>query len=136
MAEKYTLIKVSNGKRKVFDYRWELRDMDFDFEKKAYGKSYYYKKYQLQDKDGINEIKAFCKKHKLAFDQVSSDYIRSDDYRKSFFHHNKGIGHGKYLCAYCGKIKKKDVITVDHIFPLKKTESNKKIQLIAKWFFG
>lgn len=47
---------------------------------------------------------------------------RSANYRCNFFKANKGLrGHRKhYHCSYCGRIKKKDDITVDHLIPVNK----------------
>lgn len=47
---------------------------------------------------------------------------RSANYRCNFFKVNKGLrGRRKhYHCSYCGKIKKKDDITVDHLIPVNK----------------
>lgn len=47
---------------------------------------------------------------------------RSTNYRCNFFKVNKGLrGRRKhYHCSYCGRIKKKDDITVDHLIPVNK----------------
>lgn len=47
---------------------------------------------------------------------------RSANYRYNFFRINPGIGkHRKYYhCSYCGHIKRKDDITVDHLIPVNK----------------
>lgn len=52
---------------------------------------------------------------------------RSTNYRYNFFRVNKGInGHRRYYhCSYCGRIKKKDNITVDHLIPVNKVVKGK-----------
>ena len=48
-------------------------------------------------------------------------YERSNDYRQQFFKANKPLfGKNIYQCAYCGKLKRKKNITVDHVIPVNK----------------
>lgn len=46
------------------------------------------------------------------------------NYREEYFRHHKGL-FGFYLCSYCGKIMKKDKVTVDHVIPKSKFLANK-----------
>ena len=46
-----------------------------------------------------------------------TQYTRSSNYRSRFFAKYPSPT-GKYRCAYCGKKKPKDKITIDHIFPV------------------
>ena len=46
-------------------------------------------------------------------------YDRSSDYRRNFFKNNPGLfGTDKYQCVYCGRIKSKRKIQVDHHIPV------------------
>ena len=45
-------------------------------------------------------------------------FSRSEDYRELFFMSEEPQEGGLYRCVYCGKLKSKDDITVDHIIPV------------------
>lgn len=50
-------------------------------------------------------------------------YERSNDYRQQFFKANKPLfGKNIYQCAYCGKLKRRKSITVDHVIPINKVK--------------
>lgn len=54
---------------------------------------------------------------------VNKKYERSTDYRKNFFKNNSGLfGSDKYQCVYCGKIRDKKKIQVDHHIPVHKVK--------------
>lgn len=50
-------------------------------------------------------------------------YNRSSDYRSNFFKNNSGfLGTDKYQCVYCGRIKDKNKIQIDHFIPVHKVK--------------
>lgn len=105
-------IRIYNGKHKTWTYRDELKRMGFYFE------SNYWKKECEQSE--LTDIKNFCKRKGLKYAPISERYARNNSYRYDFFRKNKGIfkNYRWYHCAYCGKIKKKKNITVDHLIPI------------------
>lgn len=50
-------------------------------------------------------------------------YLRGSSYRYDFIRENPGF-HGYYICRYCGKLLKKDRMTVDHRIPVRKAETS------------
>ena len=62
-------------------------------------------------------MKRFSRRKGLTFEAVPTQYTRSNSYRSQFFACHPSAT-GKYRCAYCGKKKPKDKITIDHIFPV------------------
>ena len=62
-------------------------------------------------------MQRFSRRKGLTFEAVPTQYTRSSNYRSRFFAKHPSPT-GKYRCAYCGKKKPKDKITIDHIFPV------------------
>lgn len=62
-------------------------------------------------------MQRFSRRKGLTFEAVPTQYTRSNSYRSQFFACHPSAT-GKYRCAYCGKKKPKDKITIDHIFPV------------------
>lgn len=60
-------------------------------------------------------------------------YERSSDYRRTFFKNNPGLfGTNKYQCVYCGKIKDKKKIQVDHLIPVHRVKKRGLGRLLMK----
>lgn len=114
------LIKVKNGKNRIYNFRKKLQEMGllYNFDGKCY-------EMRLNDKNEFQSIIKYCKKHKLKYIIINSEIKRDYNYRKIFFDSNE---KEKYRCAYCGKIFRKDSITVDHIFPIDKTSKSDFLQ--------
>lgn len=49
--------------------------------------------------------------------------IFGTNYRTEYFEHHKGL-LDTFMCAYCGKLIKKDLVTVDHVVPKSKFWAN------------
>jgi DNA-directed RNA polymerase subunit RPC12/RpoP len=82
-----------------------------------------------------NEAKAFCQKYGLQFSIDLPQYRRNSNYRKTFFESRPGLfGRDFYFCTYCGKLLKKDNITVDHMFSVKAVQRSKFLKRSLKWF--
>lgn len=125
-------IRILNGKNKTYFYRQIFRQDNFEFIKKAYGKGYWQKKIIQENIEEISKYKEFCKKNKLKLELIESEFTRSSDYRTTFFAKNPGF-HDRYICAYCGKILKKENVTVDHVFPIDKVSRSSFYKKIVIW---
>ena len=66
---------------------------------------------------GKKSYAALLQKKEYYIEAVPTQYTRSSNYRSLFFAKYPSPT-GKYRCAYCGKKKPKDKITIDHIFPV------------------
>ena len=79
--------------------------------------------------NAVQKIKYYCQSQHLKFKISNSLGNRSGDYRRIFFIYNKPQIMGKYyICAYCGRLRTKDRITVDHIYPIGKASKSLKYQ--------
>lgn len=122
-------LEVSNGINSTYKYRYDLHEDGFAFENN---------KWKIEGKK--KELKRFKKKYRkkgLSCIMYDNNVVRSTDYRKNFFQKNKGlrIFHKKYYrCAYCGKLVKKDCITVDHIIPVHKSQRSLIAKMLMKMF--
>ena len=113
MVQTYTL-RIKNGTRHVKQYRIWLWWKKYTCIKRANGRVYYEKKeWSRREK---NHMQRFSRRKGLTFEAVPTQYTRSNSYRSQFFACHPSAT-GKYRCAYCGKKKPKDKITIDHIFP-------------------
>lgn len=133
MKAEFINIRILNGRNKTYDFRRILKQDDFLFTKKAYGKGFWEKKIIRNDELSINKYKDFCKSNKFKLEIIYPEYARNYDYRKVFFERNKGFLNQFYICAYCGRIFRKENITVDHIFPIDKISKSKFYQNLLKW---
>lgn len=134
MIKEYLILRVFNGKKvKTYDYRKKFREYGFDFIKKSYNKSYWELKVEKTEKiKYIEEIKKHFEDLGFKVFFLSSNDIRSNNYRNIFFENNKGI-KGYYICSYCGLIISKEKVSVDHILPINKTFKSKPLKLLKKF---
>ena len=99
----------------------------------------YNEKEMVWIKDGVKsesflqDIKRFCKKRSLDYQIIDNNFERNSSYRKDFFEHHKNFKN-YYFCAYCGKIYKKNQITVDHIISISAAKKHKYLRKILKFF--
>lgn len=113
------LVKICDGRRSTYQYRKELRNHGFRYSSEP-------TPHWIADiSDGeLPQLEAWCFARRLAL--VSRVSERSSEYRKTFFEKNTGnAAEEKYFCAYCGRILKKDRVTVDHIISVKKAQTSR-----------
>lgn len=113
MVQTYTL-RIKNGTRHVKRYRIWLWWKNISASNGQMAE-YIMKKGMFQT--GKNHMQRFSRRKGLTFEAVPTQYTRSSNYRSRFFAKHPSPT-GKYRCAYCGKKKPKDKITIDHIFPV------------------
>lgn len=66
-----------------------------------------------------DRIKRFCEANSLTFRIRNSLGNRNNSCRRIFFSNYKPQVLGRYyICAYCGKLRTKDNITVDHVYSI------------------
>ncbi|MBR2175399.1 MAG: HNH endonuclease [Clostridia bacterium] len=119
-------VKIYAGLPGRLFYGRRIREMRFYPKKDDSGK-YYQRHIDDKDKDELKKIKRFCRFRPLKVSISDDSMERSTTYRYRFFCHNRGIaGRGMYLCAYCGKLLRKDKVCVDHIIPVYLANSRKK----------
>ena len=109
MVQTYTL-RIKNGTRHVKQYRIWLWWKKYTCIKRANGRVYYEKKECSRREK--NHMQRFSRRKGLTFEAVPTQYTRSNSYRSQFFACHPSAT-GKYRCAYCGKKKPKDKITID-----------------------
>lgn len=76
----------------------------------------------------IRNIKLFCSRNHARFYFNDIRWVRSANYRQLFFRTYPALPGDRYRCVYCGRKKRKDDITVDHIYPVAKASSSLKAQ--------
>lgn len=119
-------IEISNGKNKIYDNRFLLREKGFDFIKRSYGKSFYSK--TTNSPTEKEEIELLCNEKGLSFRCIEEKHIRSSNYRKTYIG-NMGFKHKYTICGYCGLPLQINKLTVDHIIPVDKVQKSN----YAKW---
>ncbi len=72
----------------------------------------------LVDEKCFGKIRDYCEKQHLKYHIDNGFGVRSQDYRRKFFRANKPHIAGMYFCAYCGRLRTKRYITVDHLYPV------------------
>ena len=127
------LVEIGSKKsRRLYKNRKYLREKGFHFVKRSFGKSYYEKR--TSDEQEIEEMKTYCKHHRLLLQVHKKEHIRSHNYRKTYFD-TIPQNRSYIFCAYCGLPIKRENITVDHIIPVdkvKKTAYGKGLMKILK----
>lgn len=120
-------IKISNGKKRTYNFRKELFDMGLVFN--PANKCY---EVYTEDESAIARYRAFCKAKKLKISVADTEYKRNSKYRDNYMeaHMDDKI----HICAYCGWPIKKENITIDHIFPVDRTSKNLRLQRQMKKF--
>ena len=72
----------------------------------------------------LHRIKKYCSIHKYRFRIENNLGRRGSDYRRRYFIMNKPVFRDKYICVYCGKLLKKDDVTIDHLYPIGKASKS------------
>lgn len=122
-------LEITNGRNSTYKYRDMLHNDGFSYEKNKW--------LITGDKEILKSLRRRYKRKGLKCYLYDESLVRSNDYRKTFFSKNKGfyMFHKRYYrCAYCGKIVKKECITVDHIIPIHLSQRKKSIRLLMKIF--
>ena len=114
MAQTYT-VRIKNGTKSVKRCRIFLWWKKYTCIRRENSRVYYEKKECSRWEK--NHMQRYCRRRNLTFEAVPTQYTRSSNYRSLFFAKYPSPT-GKYRCAYCGKKKPKDKITIDHIFPV------------------
>lgn len=129
--ESMYVVRISNGKRKIRRKRWLFRNEGFEFNERAYGKSFFEKEMYEEE---TSHWKKYCMICGFTITSIPIQYTRNTGYRKEFFDNAKKLGNDHYICAYCGRILPTEKVTVDHIFPVNKMSYSRKTRLVARIF--
>lgn len=87
-----------------------------------------YEYYGIVDKRASKRLKNYCDRNGIRF-KVRNDFgERRPDYRSTFFKNNKPAFGDKYICAYCGRLLKREKVTVDHLYPVGKVNESMRLQ--------
>ena len=77
----------------------------------------------------IDRVHLFCSRHRLRFYYDNEYGHRSSNYRKKFFDSHPPDFMGRwYFCVYCGRLVKKEKVTVDHLYPLNQASKDLTLQ--------
>jgi len=118
-------IKVSRKQRNksMWRYRKKMQSLGLSYSKEE--RCY---RAVISDKKLLQKIERYCFWHNLRFEICNLFSKRSSDYRKVFFSTYPPIFKDLYFCAYCGRLYKKSMITIDHLYPVAKVHSNIRLQ--------
>lgn len=96
------------------------------------------RKYHLHWADGeyfgkvsqwsFEELSDFCHINHLNIKIDNEFGERNTVYRRTFFQNNPPHIKGRYFCAYCGRLLKKEKVTVDHIYPVSQAKKSIRLQ--------
>jgi hypothetical protein len=76
----------------------------------------------------IDDLIALCKSYHLKY-RINDDFSeRSVNYRYHFFKNYAPAFKDMYFCSYCGRLARKDKITVDHLYPVGVAKRSIKLQ--------
>lgn len=117
------IIEISNGKGNTYNHRNYLVAKGLKFNKRSYGKSFYSKRINDEEKE---ELVEYCKRNRLRYLIIEECHVRDLHYRKEFL---QTKNREWTLCAYCGLPVRTKSITVDHIVPVDKVKKSN----YAKW---
>ena len=115
-------VEVRNGRNYTYIYREQLKRLGL----KHVDKDIYRINFASSTK--IKRIEKFCKNKGLKLHIINGIGERSTTYRNEFFKENPPYKNNKYYCAYCGRLIPKNLITVDHLYPVAKAKSDTKVQ--------
>lgn len=118
-AAMYSLV-VRCDSREKDAYKGKLRRLGLRWDNDAFYGCVKYRRYK--------QIDRYCDANGLMVKIDSGFAKRSGNYRNMFFkYHEPQIGK-YYLCSYCGRLLKPEKVTVDHLYPIKKSRDDPKTQ--------
>lgn len=117
----------SRGWHRTYFHRQELHQLGYTFDGKT-------KEWKMIAADGdIEKAQAYCKSRSFHLFIDLPQYRRNSIYRKTFFDSHPGLfGRDFYFCSYCGKLLKKDKVTVDHVFAVKAVQQSRFLKWLLK----
>lgn len=116
-------VDILDGKSSTFEHREAISKLGFWFTKNKQIDGKWTKDCNESE---IPKIRKFCRKRGLEYAVYEEGYTRSSNYRYRYFKEHPGLFNTFYQCAYCGKIKTRKNITVDHVIPVDKVVKGKK----------
>ena len=116
-------VEILDGKECTFKHREAISRLGFWFVRNQQIDGKWTK--ECEEKE-LQRIKKFCRKRKLEYAVYEEGYTRSSNYRYKYFKAHPGLFNTFYQCAYCGRIRTRKYITVDHIIPVDKVIKGKK----------
>lgn len=132
MKNDYIILKIYKMKNNTYKYKDMLAADGFKFNKKPFGRSYWEIKIDTEENNKIDLLRVKYKKCGLRVEVLEKKYLRSSNYREQYFEKHKGLFGKYYICSYCGKILKKDQVSIDHIFPINKVNKSKILKGLIK----
>lgn len=76
----------------------------------------------------VNKVINYCRQRHFKYTLNGEFSERSTGYRKTFFENNEPFIKNRYFCAYCGRLIRKDKVTVDHLYPVGAAKRNINLQ--------
>ena len=76
----------------------------------------------------LRNIRLFCRRNHARFYYDDPRWTRNTDYRNAFFRANAPLYGHTYRCVYCGRKKRQEDITIDHVYPVAKVSSSMRLQ--------
>lgn len=117
------LVQVLDAKESVYNHKEKLRRMGFRYIRDPASDGKWQKDCSTVE---LKSVRKFCRRNGLEYAVYEAGYTRSTNYRNKYFQVHKGFLGKYYQCAYCGKIKTKKGITVDHLIPVDKVIKGKR----------
>ena len=117
---KHKVIVTDNGIHYTLYDRSELNNRGL----KKSGSSY---KGEIRSKD-IDSLERYCQDRGLSIEIDGGYGQRDTNYRREFFKTYKPHIAGRYYCAYCGRLLRRDKLTVDHIYPVWQVKHSLRLQ--------
>lgn len=121
MSSSQPRIGVKDGSHMAIAYRQDLLNAGFYEENDKFYKDNATKRQQ-------NRIRQYCRDHHLKFFYDNEYGERSSNYRRLYFQYHEPDAKGRYRCVYCGRKYPKNMITVDHIYPVAQVSKSLKLQ--------
>ena len=119
MNARYSLVVRCDSRTKD-EHKRPLKRLGLKWDKDAFYGCVTYGKYK--------QIERYCIENGLMVKIDTGFSARSGNYRSMFFkYHEPQIGK-YYLCAYCGRLLAPEDVTVDHLYPVKQSSRDPKIQ--------
>lgn len=122
-----TWLRIQSTRRhSTYFQRYALRAMGYTFESRN--------KEWVRQADGtdLQSAQEFCKKYGFNLVIDLPQYRRSGNYREMFFETHLGVCNSDYyFCSYCGHLRNKKHITVDHLISVDAAQKSR----FAKWIF-
>lgn len=126
-------LKITGSKRRLKKYRRELEAFGFTYKESSKYRASMTRTFSGEEEHLLRQYERKYRYRRGIYVEVrDTAYTRSSNYRECYFNAARPAIGSRYRCIYCGKLLRREDVTVDHIFPVSRTATSPVLKTASK----